>query len=257
MIEQPSTSEMLPGALAAPRRRPSSRGAPPPGRRVAHDARPDSADAAAMVRSSPGAARGDRPVGVRDGGRRGRRRPGPAPLGRSRSPRAAGRARPRRAPPRRPAGPASSRSTSSSRRSTSANSPLDISAPMKPTARTGRRRTTSSGMSSIQRRTVALLPVPQDADDRALDEVGRVLDVAGRDRVPDGGHRLAGRGVPVGRPPVQVGDVARAAPRADARAGRRRRGGGSGTSGGCRRGGRRTGSSAPATRARPCRRRRR
>ena len=49
----------------------------------------------------------------------------------------------------------SSRSTSSSRLSTSSNSPLDISAPTNPTASTGRSRTTSSGMSSSQRRTVA------------------------------------------------------------------------------------------------------
>jgi hypothetical protein len=54
-----------------------------------------------------------------------------------------------------------------------------------------------------------LLTLSQYADDGALDEVGRALEVAGGERVPDGGHRLARIGVPLRGPQVEAGDVAR------------------------------------------------
>ena len=120
------------------------------------EASPERADAAATGEVVVVAARRDGPVGVHDGRRRVAVAPAPGRLDTSRSRPAGGRARPRRARPslRRRVRP-SSRSTSSSRLSTPSNSPLAISAPMKPTASTGRTRTTSCGMSSSQRRIVA------------------------------------------------------------------------------------------------------
>ena len=52
-----------------------------------------------------------------------------------------------------------------------------------------------------------LPPLAEQADDRALDQIGGVLDVAGVEGVPDRRHRLAGRVVPPGRPPVQRHDL--------------------------------------------------
>ena len=97
---------------------------------------------------------------------------------------------------------------------------------------------TSSGSASAQPRITASRRSRRSVRDGELDQVRGPLDVAGGQRVPDRLLGLAGVRVPRAGPPVQLGDLGRAARRAGARAGRRRRGGGSGTSGAGRRAGR-------------------
>ena len=125
---------------------------------------------------------------------------------------------PRRPRPSRPNGPAISpryrlSRPATARRpaaglSTPSSSPPDSSAPANPTLSTGRTRTTSSGITSSQPRTVASCLVRLMRRDRQLDQVRRPLEVPGGQRVADGHGRLAVLLVPRARPPVQVRHLA-------------------------------------------------
>ena len=140
-----------------------------------------------------------------------------------------------------------------SRRSTSSNSLLAIRAPTNPMASTGPPLDHVVGKLVDPLAQRGLLPVAAQLGDRQLDQVGRPLDVAGGQRVPDRRHRLPGLVVPAAGAPVQLARRRRAR-RAGASGARRRTGGGSGTSAAGRRAGRGTGWPGPAAPASPCRR---
>ncbi len=94
-----------------------------------------------------------------------------------------------------------------SRCSRPSNSLLAASAPMNPTASTGRFRTTSAGSSSTQRQITASRRSRSSVRDGELDPVGGQVDVAGGERVPHRRLGIPGPVVPVAGAAVQPGHV--------------------------------------------------
>ena len=240
-IEQPSDVGEVPGPLAGSAMPSAYQSAAPSSRSpLVQAASPSSAGGAAAPEVVVLVERARAPPGVRDRCRRGRpcsqrqRRPGT-----SRSRRAGGGTRPRR---RRPSRLARLRR----RARATARRPQQLPRrrrPRRPTAarRRSRRRAPagarprSSGSASSQRRSVASCRSRRIAGDRQLDRSA----ARSKSRPASAWSIASARSpcclVPVARPAVQLGDVARAARPAGAPAARRRTGGGSGTSGAGRR----------------------
>ena len=132
-------------------------------------------------------------------------------------------------------------------------SPVDIRAPTQPLPSTGRTREHLLGQRSEPAPERRLASLPAQRRDRQLDEVGGPVEVAGRQRVLDGGARSPFCSCQSLARAVQLGRPGRAARRGAGPAARRRRGGGSGTTGGGRRAGPGTGCrrSSASSMARP------
>ena len=177
------------GAARRPRR--CSRRARPSRSPAVQAASPTEPPRPPRVRSSSSGASASRALGVRRGPGRvtaEQRQRGPVHLDASR---AAGRARrSSTTTSRRPGQSVQRLSMSPSRSSTPSNSLLDIRPPTKPD-REHRplRRRTSSGSASTHAADHASCRSRRRSRDRELDQLGGPVDVAGRQRVPDRGHR--------------------------------------------------------------------